>query len=241
MRFRLDISFNGTAYHGWQKQPGKATVQGTLEEIIAILLRMPVETTGCGRTDAGVHARFFPLHFDSNQPLPNRFLHRLNSLLPDDIAAMNCMPVSDSFHARFSALSRTYRYELSFAKNPFSPHLTWMQHKRPDLHLLNTCAALLPGIRNCKSFTKGEEPAHYGYECHIYQAFWEVQDEQLVFTIEANRFLRNMVRAVVGSLLEVGYGQQPPYWFQGLLEGGTRSDAGQSVPAKGLFLTGVNY
>jgi len=241
MRFRLDISFKGTAYHGWQKQPERATVQGVLEEILAILFRKPIETTGCGRTDTGVHARLFPLHFDAGDALPDHFLYRLNSMLPPDIAARRCVPVPDEFHARFSAVSRTYRYYLDFVKDPFTADTAWMHHKKPDVALMNACADLLPGIKNCRSFTKGEEPAHHGYECHIHRAYWETRNEQLVFTIEANRFLRNMVRALVGSLLEVGYGQKNPEWFQSLLEGGTRSDAGQSAPAKGLFLEDVGY
>ena len=241
MRFRLDISYKGTAFCGWQKQSGKPTVQGTLEEVLSILLRQPVATTGCGRTDTGVHARFFPLHFDCEPPIPNHFLYRLNSLLPREIAALNFAPVSEDFHARFSAVSRTYRYYINFVKDPFSTETSWLQHKRPNLSLLNACAALLPGIQHCKSFTKGDEPTHHGYECNIYRAEWQETGQNLVFTIEANRFLRNMVRAVVGSCLDVGYEQKTKDWFQGLLEGGTRSDAGQSVPAHGLFLEDVRY
>jgi tRNA pseudouridine38-40 synthase len=241
MRFRLDISYNGKAFCGWQKQSDKPTVQGTLEKVLSILLRQPIVTTGCGRTDTGVHARFFTLHFDFDGPLPNYFLHRLNSLLPQDIAALNIEPVSDSFHARFSAITRTYRYYLSFGKDPFSTETSWLQHKKPNLILLNACAQLLPGIQNCKSFTKGEEPAHHGYHCHISGADWELHGQNLVFSIKANRFLRNMVRSIVGSCLEVGYEKKDINWFKGLLEGKTRSEAGRSVPAHGLFLERVEY
>ncbi|MBU6324256.1 MAG: tRNA pseudouridine(38-40) synthase TruA, partial [Bacteroidetes bacterium] len=119
MRFRLDISYKGTNFYGWQKQSDKPTVQGTLEEVLSILLRQPVATTGCGRTDTGVHARFFPLHFECEAPIPNHFLYRINSLLPQEIAVLNFEPVSEHFHARFNAISRTYRYYLHFVKDPF--------------------------------------------------------------------------------------------------------------------------
>lgn len=241
MRFRLDISYKGTAYQGWQKQPGRPTVQGVLEEALSVLLRAQVETTGCGRTDSGVHAHFFPLHFDYAYELPQHFLYRLNGMLPADVAALRYTKVPDEFHARFDAVSRTYRYYLHFLKDPFHRETSWLQHKKPDLLLLNEAAAMLTGVQNCKSFTKGEEPAHHGYECLIYKAAWLEEHEQLIFHIQANRFLRNMVRALVGSLLEVGYGNKPVSWFQGLLEGGSRSDAGQSVPAHGLFLEHVGY
>jgi tRNA pseudouridine38-40 synthase len=241
MRFRLDIRFNGSAYHGWQKQAHAPTVQGALETALSILFRQAVETTGCGRTDTGVHARFFPVHFDCDQALTEPFLYRLNSLLPDDIAVLNCVPVSDDFHARFSAKSRTYRYYIRFEKDPFCPEISWFQHRRPDVAKMNQCAALLTGTHDFRCFTKGEEPMHHGFECMVSLARWETRGDLLVFTVEANRFLRNMVRAMVGSLLAVGYNQKPEDWFRQLLADGVRADAGQSVPAHGLFLEDVGY
>jgi len=241
MRIRIDICYRGTAYHGWQKQPNSKTVQGVIEEKLGILLRESVETVGCGRTDTGVHARHFPLHFDMQGLLPENFMYRLNSILPDDIAALRCETANEEFHARFSAKSRTYRYYIHFTKDPFLNGLSWQKKAIPELTLLNTAAEMLVGENDYRCFTKGDEPAHHGFRCNVYKAGWEMNDAQLVFQVKANRFLRNMVRAMVGSLLNVGYNKQPLSDFSALLENGTRMDAGESVPAHGLFLESVEY
>jgi tRNA pseudouridine38-40 synthase len=240
-RYRLDIQFRGTAYQGWQKQTDKPTVQGVLESKLQILLRQPIQVTGCGRTDSGVHARHFPMHFDSPVPLPDAFMHRLNGLLPADIAALHLEPVTTDFHARFKASSREYRYYIHFGKQVFLEDFSWRLSVRPDSGLMNAAASLLPAHQDFRCFTKGEMPQHHGYGCLLEHAAWETTGNGLVFTVRANRFLRNMVRAMVGTLLEVGYRHMSLDEFENMLRGGTRSDAGPSVPAHGLFLEQVFY
>lgn len=240
-RYRLDIQFRGTAYQGWQKQHDKPTVQGVLESKLEVLLRHEVQVTGCGRTDSGVHARHFPLHFDGPSALPDAFLHRLNGLLPADIAALHLEAVPADFHARFHARGREYRYYIHFGKQVFLEDISWRQPRKPDIAAMNAAAALLPHHEDFRCFTKGEMPQHHGYGCLLESAVWSETDSGMVFCVRANRFLRNMVRAMVGTLLEIGTGRMGMQDFESMLKTGTRSDAGPSVPAHGLFLENVWY
>jgi tRNA pseudouridine38-40 synthase len=240
-RYRLDIQFRGTAYQGWQKQPDKPTVQGVLESKLQILLRQEVQVTGCGRTDSGVHARHFPLHFDSQAALTEAFIHRLNGLLPADISALRIEQVPADFHARFNARGREYRYYIHIGKQVFLEDISWRLTQKPDLERMNAAAALLPRHADFRCFTKGETPQHHGYGCLLESAVWTTSENGLVFCVRANRFLRNMVRAIVGTLYEVGTGRMSLQEFETILKSGTRSDAGPSVPAHGLFLEKVWY
>lgn len=240
-RYRLDIQFRGTAYQGWQKQAEAPTVQGVLERCLQTLLRQETPVTGCGRTDSGVHARHFPLHFDGPAVLPEPFVHRLNGLLPADIAVISSTAVASDFHARFHASGREYRYYIHFGKQVFLDGISWQLAHAPELTWMNEAAALLPQQQDFRCFTKGEMPQHHGYGCLLESAGWNQTESGLVFSVRANRFLRNMVRAMVGTLLDVGYGRMSLPEFQTMLASGTRSDAGPSVPAHGLFLEKVWY
>jgi tRNA pseudouridine38-40 synthase len=241
MRYALQLSFNGTNYHGWQKQLNAHTVQAELEKALTILLRLPVETSGCGRTDTGVHAAEFYVHFDSDVELTNELVYRLNKILPPDIAIQQLIPVSNFFHARFDADYREYFYYLHQQKNVFVHLTSWYQSTELDFDLMNQAAAMLMDYSDFKCFSKVNTQV-FTFLCTLYKARWEqLQKGRWVFKIRANRFLRNMVRAVVGTLIEVGKGEMTIAQFKKVIEGGNRSEAGLSVPAHALFLQEVHY
>lgn len=241
MRYAILLSYKGTRYCGWQKQNNALTVQQVLEEKIALLQQEKVEITGCGRTDTGVHARNYKAHFDLDKPLIPNFVHRINAVLPPDIVVHEVVEVLPGFHARFDAVSRTYEYVIIHQKNPFKSDTAWYYQPVPDLDKLNAFSALLLGEKSFKCFCKGV-PQFGTYLCNVTEARWEKHNnEELVFTVTANRFLRNMVRSMVGTLLEAGYGRLTQEEFMDLLEHGNRSDAGTSVPAHGLMLKEVRY
>ncbi|MBS3915414.1 MAG: tRNA pseudouridine(38-40) synthase TruA [Bacteroidetes bacterium] len=240
LRYRLNLCYRGTAYNGWQRQINAIGVQQVIEEKIEILFQNKVALTGCGRTDTGVHAKHFVAHFDSEKPLPDNFVFRLNGLLPRDIAVFDSAQTADSFHARFDAKSREYKYYIHFKKNPFLEGISWFRYGVLDFGMMNRAADMLIGQKEFICFCKGEAPNN-NYVCDVTFAQWEFDENGAVFTIRANRFLRNMVRAIVGSLIEVGNGKLSVTEFEGILQNGTRSDAGESVPAKGLVLEEVVY
>lgn len=240
MRYFLEFAYLGTAYHGWQRQPNALTVQEVLEDCTGTLLGGKLEMVAAGRTDTGVHARKMVAHFDWAEPLPEAFLVRLNAFLPRDIAVRSVRPVKPDAHARFDALSRTYRYELLQHKDPFridSAH--WVQ--RPlDIGAMNEAAAHLFEFTDFKCFSRSNTDVKT-YHCEIREARWEAEGDLWVFTITADRFLRNMVRAVVGTLLLVGKGSLKPEDVKAIIKSRNRSEAGASVPAKGLYLTELVY
>lgn len=240
MRYSLTMAYKGTAYHGWQRQENAHSVQAELEKALSVLCRQTMEVVGCGRTDTGVHARHYVAHFDFDGELPGQVVYRLNGLLPKDIAVSGIEEVSDDFHARFSALARTYGYYIHFKKDPFLDGLSWQRNDNMDFELMNSAAEMLSGKRDFSCFCKGEAP-NGNFICDVHSAAWERTADTAVFRISADRFLRNMVRAIVGTLLDVGLHKMSLAEFQELLNSGTRSDAGNSVPAEGLFLERIEY
>lgn len=240
MRYKIELAYHGGAFQGWQKQEDSPGVQGCIEEKLNLLLRDSVEVYGCGRTDTGVHARYFVAHFDTAVTIPDNILYRLNGMLPEGIAVFSVQPVSDDFHARFSAIMRTYEYYITLRKDPFSTGLKWYNRFTPDIEKMNTAAALMLQHENYRCFCKGKPPKDND-KCTVTHAQWTQNGHDLVFTISANRFLRSMVRSSVGTLLKVGFGKMSIRDFELLLKSGNRSEAGKSVPAHGLYLTDVQY
>lgn len=241
MRYLLQLAYKGTRYHGWQKQHNAISVQSVLEEKLSLIVGENIETLGCGRTDTGVHAKDFYAHFDSTKTLDlNRMVYKLNQLLPNDIVALNLLEVSSDFNARFDAISRTYEYWITQKSNPFLVELAWYQYGKLDIHRMNEAAKLLIGKKDFQCFSKVHTQVD-NFICELTFAHWDIQGEKLVFTITANRFLRNMVRAIVGTLMEVGKGKLSVQDVQDILDSKNRCEAGQSVPAQGLFLTRIDY
>lgn len=241
MRYFIQFSYFGKPYHGWQKQPNAITVQQLLEEALTVLLRHPIEMVGAGRTDAGVHAKQMFAHFEAEgvENLKN-LAYRLNALLPDAIAVQDIFKVPDDAHARFDAIQRTYEYWVFQEKNPFYSDFAYHVKHSLDIIEMNKAAAILLAYEDFECFSKSKTDVKT-YRCAIVKAFWEHKDDKLVFTIIADRFLRNMVRAIVGTLLEVGQQKWTPADVKRILNGKDRSLAGPSVPAKGLYLTSILY
>jgi tRNA pseudouridine38-40 synthase len=241
-RYFLELSFKGTEYSGWQVQINAGSVQQKLDEALTILLRHKINTTGCGRTDTGVHASQFFAHFDSDSMIEDEtlFCHQLNSLLPFDISIYSLIPVTADAHARFDATSRTYRYFISMMKIPFMQDYSWYWRTSPDIIKMNEAAELLLSWTDFTSFAKrgGQQLTN---DCTIYQAHWLEHHHILEFRITANRFLRGMVRAVVGTLLDVGQHKISVAEFSEIMRKQNRNDAGESVPARGLFLSKITY
>ena len=241
MRYFLECSYHGKAYHGWQNQPNAITVQQVLEEALSTLLRMPISITGAGRTDAGVHAKQLFAHFDHTGIMDIPLLvNKLNSFLPEDIAVASIFEVNESAHARFDAIQRTYEYWIVQEKSPFhsdAAHYVWSDL---DIEAMNKAAEIIKGYTDFECFSKSNTDVKT-YICHISEAYWQKRQSKLVFTISADRFLRNMVRAVVGTLLEVGSRKIEPESVHEIIASKDRGKAGASVPAKGLYLTQVMY
>ncbi len=241
-RYFIQIRYKGTRYHGWQIQPNAITVQEVVEKALTTLLRESIAVTGAGRTDTGVHASFFMAHFDSsNRELDNNdFLYKLNGILPVDIAVHSILNVPDNAHARFDAVSRTYKYYISREKNPFREDTAYRYLRPLDVEKMNEAAQILFDYNDFSSFSKLHTQVKT-HRCKILEAKWEKENTKLVFTIKADRFLRNMVRAIVGTLLEVGKGKMDDKDFRKIIEAKDRGKAGTSVPAYGLFLVDIAY
>ncbi len=240
-RFFIKLAYRGDNYHGWQKQDNACSVQETLDDSLSTLFGMPVETVGCGRTDAGVHALEFFAHADLPSGIDTKqSVYKLNKLLPKDIAVYEVLPVKDNAHARFDAIKRTYDYRITRMKDPFSNELSYYYYGMLDLDKMNECAGMLLEHADFSAFSKSNTQVNNNL-CEIFFAGWTKHQHEYIFTISANRFLRNMVRAVVGTLLEVGRGKLSKEGFLEVIEGRNRSDAGASVPASGLFLKTVQY
>jgi tRNA pseudouridine38-40 synthase len=246
-RYFIELAYDGTNYHGWQTQPNAVTVQELLDKALATLLREPIETTGAGRTDTGVHARQLFAHFDVTEDIPERVedemlskVRSLNALLPFDIAVKRLIPVHADAHARFDATLRSYEYHVHFEKDPFLHNLSWWVRDRPDVELMNQAAKIIMEYTDFSCFSKSNTQVKTN-NCKISRAEWVVVDDQLIFHISADRFLRNMVRAIVGTLMMVGKGEIQPEALRQIIESKNRSNAGASVPACGLYLTEVKY
>ena len=242
MRYFIDISYNGKYYHGWQIQPNAISVQEVLENALSRLLSNKIKVTGAGRTDAGVHAKQLLVHFNCDLDFDNENLtKRLNAFLPDDIYVKSIVEVKTDAHARFNANFRSYEYQIWLGKNPFLINSTWQIHnKKLDVDKMNEAAHKLLTFTNFKCFSKSKSDV-YTYDCNITEAKWILNENLLTFHITANRFLRNMVRAIVGTLYDVGIEKITLPEFIAIIESQDRTKAGISVPAKGLFLTKITY
>ena len=242
-RYFLKLTYRGTAYHGWQIQENAHTVQAEMNEKISTLCEEPVNVVGCGRTDTGVHARNFYLHFDLQQSLtfgPQDFVFKLNRFLPEDIAVYGAWEVPPDSHARFDVVSRTYRYYISLRKDPFVQDTALIFTGRLDVEAMQQAANYLLDYEDFTSFSKLHTQTTTNI-CRLAEAGWEQREQMLVFTITADRFLRNMVRAIVGTLLEIGKGKLKPEDMKTIIEAKDCSKAGFSAPAQGLFLEEVRY
>ena len=241
MRYFIELSYQGKNYHGWQIQPDVITVQEKLNKAVSKIFQLNIEVVGAGRTDTGVHASQMFAHFDLDKELKGDIPHKLNSVLPPDIVVHNVFTVVDEKHARFDAISRSYEYKVWLGRNPFLLDFSWQIHsQRPDIHLMNEASKLLLEYTDFQTFSKVKTDV-YTFNCDVTEAFWELKESELTFHISANRFLRNMVRAIVGTLVDVGLGKISIEGFRAIIESKNRSNAGLSVPAKGLFLTKIKY
>lgn len=241
MRYFLEISFKGTPFHGWQEQPNAVSVQSSIEKALSTLLRCPTKIVGAGRTDAGVHAKQMFAHFDSEKNIDKTDLkHKLNSFLSKDIAIHNIYNVKNDAHARFDAIWRSYEYHIHQEKNPFLNELSWFYSKKLDIDEMNKAVKSLLFYKDFKSFSKTKTDVKT-YICTIDEAYWEIDDRQLIFHITANRFLRNMVRSIVGTLINVGLHKISYDDFIKIIEAKDRTKAGFSVPAQGLYLSKIIY
>lgn len=242
MRFVLRIAYKGTHFHGWQKQPNALGVQEAVESALRTLFKAPIEVVGCGRTDTGVHASDYILHFDLQALLMDEkeVIYKLNAIAHDDIAVLDFFQVHDDFHARFDALSRSYVYHLHFRKDPFLRGCSVFMNKQPDVQLMQKAARQLMNYTDFGAFCKSHSDNKTN-NCRIDEVHWKQSGHRLSLYITADRFLRNMVRAIVGTLLEVGIGKLSLEDFHEVIKSGNRSEAGTSMPAEGLYLHGVNY
>ena len=241
-RYFVQLSFKGTNYHGWQIQPNATTVQEVTGRAFSTVLREKVDLTGAGRTDTGVHASFFICHFDSQSVEfeTEKLVYRLNSILPSDISLQGIRKVPSDAHARFSALSRTYKYFIHNKKDPFKTDISYLYTGSLDTDKMNEGAGLLKEYTDFTSFSRLHTDVKTNL-CRILYAHWEREDNTLIFTIEADRFLRNMVRAITGTLLKMGTGKLTSGGFRRIIEARDRGAAGDSAPARGLFLTDIKY
>lgn len=241
MRYFITLSYDGTSYHGWQIQPHSTSVQEELQKALSTLLRESVEVVGAGRTDTGVHASKMVAHFDFGEVDCRQLVYKLNKILPKDIAVQQVEKVADDMHARFSARSRTYHYYVHLDKNPFLRAYSWQVYGEPDFDLMNQAARVLMEYRDFTSFSKVNTDTKTN-DCTVTEAHWDrVGDGQWRFTVTANRFLRNMVRAIVGTLVEVGRGRMTIDQLRQVIEAKDRCRAGDSVPGNALFLVDVVY
>jgi tRNA pseudouridine38-40 synthase len=242
-RYFIFISYKGTSYHGWQIQPNAVTVQKILDDALSVILQEKICTTGAGRTDTGVHAKVFCAHFDSVSPdltTSENLIFRLNCFLPQDISVNSIKKVHNGANARYSAISRTYKYYISRNKDPFLFDSSWFIYGNIDVIAMNKACELLYNYKDFTSFSK----LHSGSKtniCKIYFARWDEIDDMIIFTIKADRFLRNMVRAIAGSMMNIGLNKLNLKGFEDIILAKDRCRAGKSAPAKGLYLTEIEY
>jgi len=241
-RYFIFLSYKGTAYHGWQNQPNGISVQEVLEKTFSTVLRTDIKITGAGRTDTGVHAKLMVAHFDTEFNINDmqELSSKLNRFLPPDISIKDIFEVNAEAHARFSALSRTYEYHCVMEKNVFKREYAMRLYNVPDFELMNKAASMLKEFSDFTSFSKLHTDVKTNI-CKIIRAEWTWNETEAVFTIEADRFLRNMVRAITGTLLDVGNGKMSLDEFRKVIESKNRCNAGASLPAQGLFITNISY
>ncbi len=242
-RYFLSLAYKGTAYHGWQTQPNALAVQEVLQKALKVFFRFDVETLGCGRTDSGVHATQFFAHLDlpaEIEIVQDKFLKSINSLLPYDIAVYALIAVNTDAHARFDATLRAYQYHINFKKDPFKTDVSWLIKDKLDLPEMQKSASIIKEYEDFGAFCKSNAD-NFTNICHINKSEWEVIPNGLIYHVSANRFLRNMVRAIVGTLVDVGKGKISAEAMHQIIQSQNRSAAGASVPACGLFLTQINY
>jgi tRNA pseudouridine38-40 synthase len=247
-RFFIELAYDGTKYHGWQIQQNAVSVQEVLNKALSTILREPIETLGCGRTDTGVHAKQFFAHFDSDTLVIGNWalekgglLRSINSIIPPDIAIRDIFMVENEAHARFDATLRSYQYHIHFNKDPFKNGYSWLLRDEPDIKLMNQAAKIIMEYTDFSCFSKSNTQVKT-FNCKIAKAEWvRAYDGSITFNISADRFLRNMVRAIVGTLLPIGRSEMEPEGVRAIIESKDRSNAGVSVPACGLYLTQIIY
>ncbi len=241
LRYFIEFAYKGTHYHGWQYQPNAISVQETLNNVFSTLLQENIEIVGAGRTDTGVHASQMYGHFNTQKTLDlAKLKQRINSFLPKDIALFRIIPVHEEAHARFDATSRTYHYYISTQKNVFNTELAWHNHHTLDINTMNEACKILFEYTDFECFSKTHTDVHT-FNCKITEAYWRKENENLIFTITADRFLRNMVRAIVGTMVDIGTHKITKEDLIHIIESKDRKKAGFSVPAQGLFLSKVTY
>lgn len=243
-RYFIELAYKGTAYHGWQIQPNAIAVQEVLNNALKIVLRQDLETLGCGRTDSGVHASQFYAHFDIaltfSPAEKEKFIRSVNSLLPYDISVSQLIDVDNNAHARFDATLRAYQYHLHFKKDPFKTDTSWLIRDELDLLAMQEAAGIIKQYQDFGAFCKSNAD-NFTNICYIQKSEWEIIPNGLIYHVSANRFLRNMVRAIVGTLVDVGKGKIKAQAVHQIIKSQNRSSAGASVPACGLLLTEVKY
>ena len=241
MRYFIEISYQGKNYHGWQSQPDANSIQEEINKAISIVLQEKIIVLGAGRTDTGVHATQMFAHFDTNQELDENYIFKFNSVLPEDIVIHKIEKVAEDKHARFDALSRSYEYKIWLGRNPFLLDSTWqIHHQQLDINAMNEAAMMLLEYENFQAFSKVRTEVKT-FNCNVTEAKWVQNENELTFHISANRFLRNMVRAIVGTLVDVGKHKISIDDFRNVILSRDRANAGLSVPAKGLYLTEITY
>ncbi|MCF6295965.1 MAG: tRNA pseudouridine(38-40) synthase TruA [Flavobacteriaceae bacterium] len=241
MRFFIELSYNGSAYHGWQNQPNAISVQEVLEEALSTLLKEKIDIVGAGRTDTGVHAKQMFAHFNTTVEFSlDEIKYKLNSLLPKDIAVQDIFKVNNEAHARFDAISREYKYRISLHKNVFAFNDSYYFKQELDIDKMNEAAKILFEHEDFKCFSRSNTDVKT-YNCNIMNAEWVLKEGELIFTIKADRFLRNMVRAIVGTMINIGIGKTSIVQFHDIIKSKNRSQAGASVPGHALYLTKIEY
>lgn len=235
------MAYKGTNYHGWQYQPDASSVQETINKALSLLLRTEIDIVGAGRTDAGVHAKKMYAHFDYETEIDCKILtHKLNAFLPKDIVIFDILKVHDEAHARFDATKRTYEYHIHTFKDAFETDGSWLHQLPLDLDKMNQACQILFKHTDFECFSKTHSDVRT-FNCVIFEAHWQQNGTKLVFTIAADRFLRNMVRAIVGTMINIGLGKISLADFEKIIESKDRGQAGFSVPAHGLYLTQIDY
>jgi len=241
LRYFIELAYKGTNYHGWQYQPNADSVQETLNKALSLLLKTEIDIVGAGRTDTGVHSKQMYAHFDyeTEMDIP-QLVHKLNSFLPKDIVIFDILQVADEAHARFDAKKRTYEYHIHTKKDAFENEGSWQYQHELDLDKMNEACQILFKHTDFECFSKTNTDVHT-FNCVIFEAHWQQIGAKIIFTISADRFLRNMVRAIVGTMINIGLGKVSLADFEKIIESKDRSQAGFSVPAHGLYLTKIEY
>ena len=241
MRYFIELAYKGTNYHGWQYQPEANSVQETLNKALSVLLKTAIDVVGAGRTDTGVHAKQMYAHFDFEKEInTNQLVHKLNSFLPKDIVVYSIIKVSNEAHARFDATKRTYEYHIHTFKDVFENEGSWLHQLPIDIDKMNEACQILFKHNDFECFSKTNTDVRT-FNCVVFEANWKQSNNKIVFTISADRFLRNMVRAIVGTMINIGLGKINLSDFEKIIESKNRSQAGFSAPAHGLYLTQIAY